>query len=73
MKATSYQRQPCGEYSCPSEGDAFVQPFESWTGRKRVSRNVNCSVFSRKWSVAASLPLFALLQEMGVLPLDAEA
>ena len=62
-----------GLFSCPTAGDAFVQPFDlSWT-LLSAGRNLNCSVFSRKWSVAASTPLFELLQEMGVLPKEAEA
>ena len=61
-----------GHFSCPAHDAAFVQPFETdWP--PAVSRNVNCSVFSRKWSQAASPQLFALLQEMGVLPQDAQA
>ena len=60
-----------GQFSCSAEGDAFVQPFElDWP--PAVSRNVNCSVFSRKWSVAASTQLFVLLQQMSILPEDAE-
>ena len=61
-----------GQFSCPAGGDAFVPAFElDWP--PAVGRNLNCSVFSRKWSVAASTPLFGLLQEMGVLPAEAEA
>ncbi len=61
-----------GQFSCPALGDAFVQPFElDWP--PAVGRNLNCSVFSRKWSVAASSQLFGLLQEIGVLPEEAVA
>ena len=60
------------QFSCRSEGNASVQPFEAdWP--PAVARNLNCSVFSRKWSENASPRLYALLQEMAVLPPDTDA
>ena len=60
------------QYECPTDATALGQPFEAdWP--PVVARNLNCSVFSRKWSEAASSRLYVVLQDMAILPLDTDA
>jgi hypothetical protein len=60
------------QYECPPRDTAFEQPFETdWP--PIAARNLNCSVFSRKWSEAASPRLYAVLQDMAILPPDTDA
>ena len=55
------------QFSCLPKDTSFMPPFEAdWP--PAVNRNLNCSVFSRKWSEAASPRLYALMQDMAILP-----